>query len=113
METNEPKITIEECMEAFAYYTRHSDYLLILGRFNSMMLRRLAESNNLNYKFYNPDKILEIINLQSKKGIVRFNIQAYEDREKVISGLANSGYHVWVEEKKENNSTKYYVCYER
>ena len=30
---------------------------------------------------------------------IKLNIQNYEDREKIISVLANNGHKVWVEEK--------------
>lgn len=44
---------------------------------------------------------------------IRLNIQAECDRTMVVTGLANSGYKVWVTEVDKNFETTYYVCFER
>lgn len=45
---------------------------------------------------------------------VRLKVQNYDDREKMIIALANSGYCVWVEEEKipHHISSQYYVVFE-
>jgi len=46
--------------------------------------------------------------------VVKLKIKAYVDRERIITALANSGYHVWVEEVKDDFTyqTTYFVCFE-
>jgi hypothetical protein len=47
---------------------------------------------------------------------IRLNIQNYDDREKMVTALANSGYHVWVEKVEPDYraipDNLYYVCFE-
>jgi hypothetical protein len=44
--------------------------------------------------------------------VIRLHIQYHADRERIIPSLANSGYHVWVEEEKDGFMINYYVCFE-
>ena len=44
--------------------------------------------------------------------MTRFKIQSHDDREKMVTALANSGYKVWVEEKAHLYQKEYYVCVE-
>lgn len=44
--------------------------------------------------------------------IIRLKIQYQNDRERIVAGLANSGFPVWVEEKRDGYETTYYVCFE-
>ena len=44
--------------------------------------------------------------------VIRLHIQYHADRERIIPSLANSGYHVWVEEEKDEFKINYYVCFE-
>lgn len=48
-----------------------------------------------------------------KKKIIKVLINPYDDREKMISALAQNGYKVWVEEKKIHWDTNYYVVFEQ
>ena len=50
----------------------------------------------------------------AKTKTCRIKIQNYCYREKIIEGLANSGYKVWVEEPKKRlyETQEYYVCFE-
>ncbi len=43
---------------------------------------------------------------------IKLNIQAYSDRQRIIEGLTNSGYHTWVEEEELTLGKNYYVCSE-
>jgi hypothetical protein len=46
--------------------------------------------------------------------IIKLKINAYVDRERIITALANSGYHVWVEEMINDNNYRrdFFVCFE-
>ena len=44
--------------------------------------------------------------------VVRFEIESYNKRAEMCGALAEAGYPVWVEEKKEYMPTRYYVCVE-
>lgn len=48
--------------------------------------------------------------------IIKLNIQSCDDREKMVTALADSGYHVWVEREELDSwaapSVLYYVCFE-
>lgn len=43
--------------------------------------------------------------------IIKLNINYESDREAMIVALANAGYPVYVEEKKEVYGTNYFVCF--
>ena len=44
--------------------------------------------------------------------IIRLKINTYTDREKIVQALANSGYKVWVHEKKRQIlGDDFYVCF--
>jgi hypothetical protein len=48
-----------------------------------------------------------------KKKIVKINIPAFTDREKIAAALAENGYKVWIEKtKKSISTTEYFVCFE-
>jgi len=60
---------------------------------------------------------LDAIDLSQRIGriimkIIRLKIQYQNDRERIVAGLANSGFPVWVEEKRDGYETTYYVCFE-
>lgn len=44
--------------------------------------------------------------------IIRINVNAHVDRDRMVLALANSGYSVWVEyENQFTSKAKYYVCF--
>ena len=43
--------------------------------------------------------------------VVRLNIQSFNDREKMVTALANAGYHVWVERVEPDSWAEYYASY--
>lgn len=46
---------------------------------------------------------------------IKLNIQSYDDRQKMVTALANSGYHVWVDREVDSWAAPrdlYYVCFE-
>ena len=51
--------------------------------------------------------------MKKQRSIIRLEIPAYHDREKIVQALANSGYNVYVSEVKgELLDDKFYVCFE-
>jgi len=45
--------------------------------------------------------------------IIKLRINSYEDRNNTVLALANAGYKVWIEEKKDALlGNDYFVCYE-
>lgn len=52
----------------------------------------------------------------NKRKVITIRVDSYTDRQSIISGLANSGYKVWVEEKLLNSfpltETYFVVCFE-
>ena len=44
--------------------------------------------------------------------VVRFEIESYNKRAEMCVALAEAGYPVWVEEKKDFMPSRYYVCVE-
>lgn len=57
------------------------------------------------------DRIRQLEQEVKSTNEVRLEVPAYVDREKIMLGLARSGYPVWAEEEKDRLDTKYYVCF--
>lgn len=47
------------------------------------------------------------------KEIIRLEIAAYTNREKMVLALTESGFKVWIEQKQAQMGFDYFVCFER
>ncbi len=53
------------------------------------------------------------MNKNLASNVIRFEVPSCSNRERIILGLADSGYNVWIEEKKVENTDykySYFVC---